>query len=181
MIMHETAVAGAFVIEPELAEDERGWFARVFAAAEFGANGLETAVAETSIAYNRSRLTLRGLHYQTAPHEETKLVRCTHGSAYDVIADLRPESPTSRRWHGVELSRENHLALYVPAGCAHGYLTLEDDTELLYQISRPYMPDAATGVRWNDPLFGIRWPETPQVISPRDASYPDYRRITERA
>jgi len=156
MILRETAVAGALVL----------------GAAEFAASGLETAVAETSIAYNQSRLTLRGLHYQTSPHEETKLVRCTSGSVYDVVADLRPDSPTSRGWHGVELSAENRLALYVPAGCAHGYLTLEDDTELLYQISRPYMPDAATGVRWDDPTLGIHWPASPRVISPRDASLP---------
>ncbi len=129
-------------------------------------------MAETSIAFNRSRLTLRGLHYQTAPHEETKLVRCTRGSVYDVVADLRPDSPTSRGWFGVELSAENCLALYVPAGCAHGYLTLEDDTELLYQISRPYMPDAATGVRWDDPTLAIDWPGPPWAISERDASYP---------
>jgi dTDP-4-dehydrorhamnose 3,5-epimerase len=175
MILRETAVAGAFVLEPEPIEDERGFFARVFDAAELAAHGLETAVAATSIAYNRAQWTLRGLHYQTAPHEETKLVRCTRGAVYDVAADLRPDSATYLAWHGVELSADNRLALHVPAGCAHGYLTLEDESELLYQISQPYVPAAATGVRWDDPALAIAWPAAPLVISARDAELPYVR------
>lgn len=175
MNVHETELAGVHVIEPERIEDERGFFARVFDARELADGGLDGAVAETSIGFNRSRLTLRGLHYQVAPHEETKLVRCTRGSVYDVAVDLRPESPTRFRWVAVELTAENRLALYLPAGCAHGYLTLEDDTEVAYQISKPYVPDAATGVRWDDPLLGIDWPAHPAVISTRDAAFPDIK------
>lgn len=173
MIIRDTALAGVHVIEPERIEDERGFFARVFDAREFADGGLDAAVAETSIGFNRSRLTLRGLHFQVAPHEETKLVRCTRGSVYDVAVDLRPESATRFRWVAVELTAENRLAVFVPAGCAHGYLTLEDETELVYQISKPYVPDAATGVRWDDPLLGIDWPAAPLVISERDAAFPD--------
>jgi len=171
--LRAATLPGVWVVEPALAEDERGFFARTFSASEFAAHGLEAAVAECSIAYNRARSTLRGLHYQSAPHEESKLVRCTRGSVYDVVVDLRPHSPTHLRWEAVELSAENRLALYVPAGCAHGYLTLDDDCELLYQISGPHVPDAANGVRWDDPALGIEWPGAPLVISSRDASYPD--------
>jgi dTDP-4-dehydrorhamnose 3,5-epimerase len=173
MILRELTLAGVFVIEPERKEDERGFFARTFSAAEFAERGLEPAVAESSVSFNRARGTLRGLHYQLPPHEETKLVRCTRGSVYDVVVDLRPDSPTHRRWEAIELSAENRLAVYLPAGCAHGYLTLEDGCELDYRISHRYVPDAAAGVRWDDPLLGIEWPATPTVISQRDASYPD--------
>jgi dTDP-4-dehydrorhamnose 3,5-epimerase len=174
MIFRETSVQGAYIVDSEHADDERGFFARAFSAAEFGEKGLETAVAECSIAYNRSRGTLRGLHYQRRPHEEAKLVRCTHGSIYDVAVDLRTGSPTHLRWAGVELSAENRLAFYVPPGCAHGYLTLTDDSELHYQISSPQVHEATAGVRWDDPVIGIEWPGTPVVISSRDASYPDF-------
>ena len=173
MTLRETSLAGVFVIEPVRSEDERGFFARTFSAAEFAALGLEPAVAECSIAFNHARGTLRGLHYQVAPHQETKLVRCTRGTVWDVVADLRPDSPTYLGWQQVELSAENRLVLYVPGGCAHGYLTLEDACELQYQISEPYRLEAAAGARWNDPLLGIEWPEPPTVISPRDAAYPD--------
>jgi dTDP-4-dehydrorhamnose 3,5-epimerase len=173
MIVRETELAGVHVVEPERIEDERGFFARVFDARELAELGLDTAVAETSIGFNRSRLTLRGLHFQVTPHEETKLVRCTRGAVYDVAVDLRPESATRFRWVAVELTADNRLALYLPAGCAHGYLTLEDDTEVAYQISKPYVPDAATGVRWDDPMLDIDWPARPAVISKRDAAFPD--------
>ena len=173
MIIRDTALAGVHVIEPERVEDERGFFARVFDAREFADGGLQGAVAETSVGFNSRRWTLRGLHFQVAPHEETKLVRCTRGSVYDVAVDLRPESPTRFRWVAVELTAGNRLALYLPAGCAHGYLTLEDNTEVAYQISKPYVPDAATGVRWDDPLLGIDWPASPAVISARDAAFSD--------
>jgi len=173
MILHPGTVAGAYVVEPEPVEDERGFFARIFSSHEFAERGLDASVAESSLSYNRDRWTLRGLHYQRTPHQESKLVRCVAGAVYDVAVDLRPDSPTFLRWQGVELSAESRLAYYVPRGCAHGYLTLEADTELLYQIAQPYVATAAAGVRWNDPLFGIEWPATPRVISARDASYPD--------
>jgi dTDP-4-dehydrorhamnose 3,5-epimerase len=173
MNFRETAVAGAYVVEPERADDERGFFARTFSATAFAERGLEPSVVECSVAHNRLRGTLRGLHYQHAPHEEAKLVRCIRGSVYDVAVDLRATSPTHLRWAAVELSAENRLAFYIPPGCAHGYLTLTDDSELQYQISEPHVPDAAAGVRWDDPALGIEWPGSPQVISSRDASYPD--------
>jgi dTDP-4-dehydrorhamnose 3,5-epimerase len=172
VILRETTVPGVHVVETEPVEDERGFFARVFAAADFEERGLVAAVAECSISFNRARLTLRGLHYQHAPHEEAKLVRCTRGAVYDVALDLRRDSPTYLRWEAVELSSENRLALYVPPGCAHGFLTLEDGCELLYQISQRYEPASAAGVRWDDPSVGIEWPASPAVISERDASFP---------
>ena len=175
MILCELAVAGAYVYEPERIEDERGFFARTFSAAEFAERGLESGVAECSLAHNHTAGTLRGLHYQTSPYGETKLVRCTRGVVYDVVVDLRPDSPTCLRWDSVELTAENRLVLYVPAGCAHGYLTLADGAELLYQMSQAHVPEAAAGVRWDDPLFQIEWPATPRVISPRDASHPDFQ------
>ena len=173
MIFRETKVVGAFVLEAERHEDERGFFARTFSAEELGGRGLDGRVAESSIAYNAVAFTLRGLHYQRPPHEETKLVRCTRGSVYDVIVDLRDDSATRLRWDAVELSDDNRLALYVPEGCAHGYLTLVDDSELTYLISHPYVEEAGAGVRWDDPLIGIQWPAVPAVIAARDASYPD--------
>jgi dTDP-4-dehydrorhamnose 3,5-epimerase len=176
MIFRETAVAGAYLVEPERHADERGFFAPTFSAEEFAAHGLDTRVAESSIAYNAASLTLRGLHYQLAPYEETKLVRCTRGSVYDVAVDLRPDSPTYLRWAGVELSAENRNSFYVPAGCAHGYLTREAETELSYLISQRYVAEAGAGVRWDDPAIAIEWPAAPEVISARDASYPDLGR-----
>jgi dTDP-4-dehydrorhamnose 3,5-epimerase len=173
MTFRETRVAGAFVIEAERHEDERGFFARTFSAEELGGHGLDGRVAESSLAYNPAAFTLRGLHYQRPPHEETKLVRCTRGSVYDVVVDLRDCSATRLHWDAVELSDENRLALYVPGGCAHGYLTLTDASELTYLISHPYVEEAAAGVRWDDPLIGIQWPAAPAVIAARDASYPD--------
>jgi len=173
VILHETTLAGVHVVEPELLEDERGFFARMFDTAQFAELGLDCAVAETSVGFNRRRWTLRGLHFQRAPHEEAKLVRCTRGAAYDVVVDLRRASATHLRWEAFELTAENRLAVYMPGGCAHGYLTLVDETEVMYQISQPYHPDAAAGVRWNDPLLEIDWPGEPRVISPRDGSFPD--------
>lgn len=172
MNLVETALPDVYVVEPEPVEDERGFFARVFSADEFEERGLVPAVAECSISYNHARWTLRGLHYQHAPHEEAKLVRCIRGAVHDVALDLRPDSPAHLRWTAVELSADNRRALYVPPGCAHGYLTLEDGCELLYQISQRYEPASAAGVRWDDPLVGIEWPAEPAVISRRDASFP---------
>jgi len=174
VILRATGVSGAFVVEIERIADERGFFARTFSADEFRRSGLEPAVLECSIAYNRSRATLRGLHYQTSPHAEAKLVRCTRGAVFDVAVDLRADSPTHLKWHAEVLDADTRSAFYIPPGCAHGYLTLGPDTELAYQISHGYVPEAASGVRWNDPLFRIAWPETPQVIAERDATFPDH-------
>jgi dTDP-4-dehydrorhamnose 3,5-epimerase len=165
----ETSLAGAFVIEPERREDERGYFARVFCEREFSAHGLETRFVQCSSSYNRTKGTLRGMHYQAPPHEEAKTVRCTRGAIYDVILDLRPGSSTYRNWFGIELSADNGRVLYVPKGFAHGFQTLIDDSEVFYQISQFYVPGAARSERWDDPAFAIRWPLTPSVMSPRDA------------
>jgi dTDP-4-dehydrorhamnose 3,5-epimerase len=175
MIFRDTGIGGAWVIEPERLEDERGFFARTWDTEEFADRGLSPDVAQCSISYNRVRGTLRGLHYQVAPHEEAKLVRCTAGAIFDVVVDLRPDSSTFRGWFGVELSAENRLALYVPEGCAHGFLTLDDECEVHYQISQLYVPEAASGVRWDDPAFGITWPGEVVVMNERDRSYPDFR------
>jgi dTDP-4-dehydrorhamnose 3,5-epimerase len=168
----ESPLAGAYTIELERLEDERGFFARSFCAEEFAARGLEVVMPQSSVSFNARRGTLRGLHYQAEPHAEDKLVRCTAGAIYDVIVDLRPGSPTARRWFGVELSAANHRSLFIPKGLAHGFLTLHDDTEVLYMISAPYAPGFERGVRWNDPAIGISWPTAPSVVSARDAAYP---------
>jgi dTDP-4-dehydrorhamnose 3,5-epimerase len=172
----QTPLPGVWVIELELLGDERGWFARTFDDREFEARGLNPAVVQCNASFNARRDTLRGMHYQAEPHGESKLVRCVRGAIFDVAVDLRADSPTHRDWHGVELSAENRLALYIPAGLAHGFQTLSEDCEVLYQMGSPYVPEAARGVRWDDPAFAIAWPEAPggRVISERDASYPDY-------
>ncbi len=171
MIFHETPLPGAFLVELEPLADERGFFARSFCAAQFAARGLAAHMSQCSISYNARRATLRGMHYQAAPHEEHKLVRCTAGAIFDVLVDLRPGSRALHRWHGEELSAANHRALYVPPGVAHGFVTLADDCEVLYMISEPFAPQSARGVRWDDPAFGIRWPLRPEVISARDAQF----------
>ena len=173
MIFHATQIEGVVVVEPERLEDERGFFARTWDVAEFVERGLNPRLTQCSISYNRVRGTLRGMHFQAAPYEEAKLVRCTAGSLFDVAVDLREGSPTFGEWYGVELSAENRRALYVPEGCAHGFLTLEDGCEAHYQISQTYKPEAARGVRWNDPAFAISWPGEVVVINERDRSYPD--------
>ncbi len=175
MIFRETPLPGAFVVEPELIEDERGFFARVFDANEFREHGLSSRVPHSSLSFNRLRGTLRGMHFQTPPFEECKLVRCIRGAIYDVLVDLRTDSPAYCCWFGTTLSAENRLALYIPKGVAHGFQTLEDETEVLYQISEAYSPKHARGVRWDDPAFGIEWKEPPRVISERDRSYRDFR------
>ncbi len=177
MIFAETAIGGAFVIELDMFGDERGYFARTYSAQQFVERGLDPAVAECSASFNRRAGTLRGMHYQADPHGEAKLVRCTRGAIKDVVLDLRPGSSTYRKWHAVELNEDNGRALFIPVGCAHGFQTLRDDTEILYQISVPYEPSAARGVRWDDPAFGIDWPVPPWdglTISDQDASYPDF-------
>jgi len=171
----ETTVRGAFLVDPEPHADERGSFARTWSAATFESHGLNPRLAECSTSFNHRRGTLRGLHYQIAPHEEAKLVRCTHGAIHDVIVDVRPDSPSFGRWAAVELSARNRRMLYVPEGVAHGFLTLEDCTEVFYQISAGYSPEHGRGVRWNDPALAIAWPVAPAVISPRDQTFPDFR------
>lgn len=174
MIFTETGLPGAYLIDPERQEDERGFFARSFCRDEFRAHGLNPDISQCSVSYNAKRGTLRGMHYQAAPYEEDKLVACTRGAVYDIIVDLRSGSPTFLRWLGVELTADSFRTLYVPRGFAHGFLTLEDHVVVYYQISEPYHPDAARGVRWDDPAFGIEWPFPPVVISPRDRDCPDW-------
>jgi len=168
------AVAGAYRIELEPHADDRGFFARTWSAEEFRSRGLNASLVECSISLNRIAGTLRGLHYQAAPHEEAKLVRCTRGSAFDVVVDLRPDSPTFKQHAAVTISADNRTAVYVPEGCAHGFVTLEDATELDYQISTQYAPSHSRGVRWNDPAFSIPWPFAPTCISERDQSFADF-------
>lgn len=175
VIFHPTSLAGVYVIEPERHEDERGYFARTWCQQEFAARGLQPRWAQGSVSYNRRRGTLRGLHFQSPPHAETKLVRVTRGAIFDVVLDLRPESPTRGQWQGWELTADNGYLVYVPTGCAHGFQTLADSSEVSYQISEFFHPPSAGGVRWNDPQFGIRWPLPVTVISARDAKYPDYQ------
>jgi dTDP-4-dehydrorhamnose 3,5-epimerase len=175
LFFSETALKGAFVIEPERHEDFRGFFARTFCRREFAEHGLEPDVEQSSISFNPRIGTLRGMHYQAAPCEEVKLVRCTMGRIYDVIIDLRPDSSTHRKHFAVELSAENRKMLYIPRGFAHGFQTLEDNAEVLYQMSDTYSPEHARGVRWNDPAFGIAWPAAERIIHERDQSYPDFR------
>jgi dTDP-4-dehydrorhamnose 3,5-epimerase len=174
----ETQIADVWVIEPELLEDERGFFARTWDTNVFAEHGLSPRFVQSSISYNRTRGTLRGLHFQAAPHEEAKLVRCTSGAIFDVAVDLRPDSETFRRWFGVELSARNRLALYVPEGCAHGFLTLADDSEVSYQISELWAPEAGRGVRWDDPAFDIEWPAEVVVINDRDRTYADFAAVS---
>ena len=174
MIFKEQFIQGLYLIEPEKKEDERGFFARLFCENDFTLRGLESQFIQSSIAYSLKRGTLRGMHFQCAPHEETKLVRCTKGAIFDVVIDLRPGSPTYRQWFGVELSSENRLMLYIPKGFAHGYQTLSDRTEVSYQMSAPHHPESARALRWNDPAFGIRWPLAVSVISKRDETVPDF-------
>ena len=174
MIFKETKLKGAYVIEIEPIEDERGFFARSFCAEEFEKYGLNPSIAQCNISYNQKKGTLRGMHYQVAPHAETKLLRCTMGAIYDVIIDLRPDSPTFKQWVATELLANNRRMLYIPEGVAHGFQTLEDHTEVFYQISEFYHPESVRGVRWNDPLFGIFWPVDVQMISIVDQQYPDF-------
>ncbi|MEW5745343.1 MAG: dTDP-4-dehydrorhamnose 3,5-epimerase [Nitrospirota bacterium] len=175
MIFKETALKGAFIIEPEKRADERGMFARAWCRNEFEAHGLVAAVVQSNLSFSRKKGTLRGMHYQLPPYEETKLVRCTKGALFDVIIDLRPASPTYKQWIGAELTEENHTMLYVPRGFAHGFQTLTDNVEVFYHVSQFYSPEAERGIRWNDPLFGIRWPEAAErTISDKDRSWPDF-------
>jgi dTDP-4-dehydrorhamnose 3,5-epimerase len=174
MIFTETTLKGAFVIHLEKLEDERGFFARTWCQLEFMRYGLNAQVAQCSISFNRKRGTLRGMHYQIAPYEETRIVRCTQGAIYDVIIDLRDHAPTFTQWIALELTSENRQMIYIPEGFAHGFQTLADNTEVFYQISESYAPEYARGVRWNDPAFGIQWPEDRRILSQRDRNFPDF-------
>jgi len=163
------------VIEPEMHEDHRGFFARTFCRREFEANGLNPDVVQCNISFNRRKGSLRGMHFQASPYSEAKLVRCTAGSIYDVIIDLRPSSSAFKKHIGVELSARNRKMLYIPEGFAHGFQTLEDDTEVFYQMSQFYSAEHSRGVRWDDPAFGISWPPGDRIIIERDRTYPDFR------
>ena len=175
MKFHATKLPGVFEIHLEPMRDERGFFARTWCRSEFEEHGLESALVQCNISFNTRKGTLRGMHYQAAPFAETKLVRCTQGSICDVVLDLRPQSPTFKRWVAVTLTEENRNMVYVPKGCAHGFLTLQDETEVFYQMSEVYNAESARGVRWNDPTFAIAWPEKVEVISDRDHNYPDFK------
>ena len=174
MIFTETKIRGAFIIEPELLTDFRGFFMRSFCKEEFEKHGLETSIVQCNISYNEKKGTLRGLHYQSPPYEEVKIVSCTKGAVYDVILDLRKNSKTYCQWVSIELTDVNYKMLYVPKGCAHGFQTLKDDTVVYYQMTEFFHPECANGVRWDDPAFGIHWPLGVKIISDRDERFPEY-------
>jgi dTDP-4-dehydrorhamnose 3,5-epimerase len=174
MIFHETLLSGAYIIDPERMEDERGFFARTWCRREFEAHGLNPRLVQCNISFNKKKGTLRGMHHQDPPYQETKIVLCTKGAIYDVIIDLRQKSSTFKQHLGVLLTAENRKMLYIPEGCSHGFLTLEDNTEVFYQMSEFYAPECARGIRWNDPGIGIQWPADVIIISERDRNYPDF-------
>jgi dTDP-4-dehydrorhamnose 3,5-epimerase len=175
MLFNPTALPGVFEIEVERLFDERGFFARAWCCKEFEAHGLESRLVQSSVSFNVQKGTLRGMHYQVQPAAEAKLVRCTRGAIYDVVLDLRHDSPTFAQWVALTLTADQRNMVYVPEGCAHGFLTLTDDTEVFYQMSEYYSPASARGVRWDDPAFQIAWPGTIDVISDRDRTYPNFR------
>ena len=175
MIFSETKLPGAFVIEPERLEDERGFFARLWSEQDFAEHGLVPHFMESNTSFSRKRGTVRGMHFQASPHGQVKLVRCTTGAIFDAIIDLRPGSPTFKQWDSIELSADNRLMLYVPIDFAHGFQTLVANTEVTYQMSSPYHPASSRGLRWDDPAFGIVWPEAERTIIARDREYPDFQ------
>ena len=174
MIFKETNLQGAFVIEPEMLSDDRGAFARIFCQKEFKDHGLNQNISQCSISINSKKFTLRGMHFQKSPYEEAKLIHCSRGLIYDVIVDLRPNSSTYMGWTSVEMSMDNKKMVYVPEGFAHGFQTLENNTEVIYQMSQFFLPDHSGGFRWDDPSFSIEWPSDPKVISPKDQAFPDF-------
>jgi len=174
MNFQRLSIAGSYLVEPEPHADDRGFFVRTYCSKVFADKGLNPNLRQCSISFSVSRHTLRGMHYQLSPHEEAKLVRCTQGAAYHVVLDLRDESENYLQWAGAELSAANRNMIYVPEGVAHGFITLQDDTEIFYQISECYSPESAAGVRWDDPVFDIAWPSKPAVISERDRGFADY-------
>lgn len=173
----ETKLKGAFILELQEMRDDRGYFARTFCTRELEEHGLISDVKQANMSWNDKAGTLRGMHFQFAPYEETKLIRCTQGALYDVIIDLRKGSDTYRQWIGVELSADNHKALFVPRDFAHGFITLTANTEAFYMVSQSYQPGSEGGIRWNDPQFAIDWPIEPEVISEKDAAWPDYEEV----
>lgn len=179
MIFQETKLKGAYIIEPERLEDERGFFARTFCQKEFEKQGLNHRFVQCNISFNKKKATLRGMHYQVAPHEEAKIVSCARGAIYDVIVDLRPGSPTFKQWFSVELTADNRKALYIPEGFAHGFQTLEDETEIFYQMSEFYHPESARGLRYDDPAFGIEWPVEACVVASKDRSFGSFENAFE--
>lgn len=172
MVFTETRIPGAWIVDPKTIADHRGLFATTWLPSEFESRGLDSAIAQCNLAFSLKRGTLRGMHFQRSPHEQVKVVRCTRGAILDVVIDLREGSPAFRQWEAFELTQDNRRMLYIPKGLAHGYLTLGDDSEVFYQASTPWAPQAEDGVRWNDPAFAIRWPFEPVVISERDATWP---------
>ena len=174
MKFYKAELEGAYIIELDKLEDQRGFFARTWCQKEFEEQGLAARIAQANVSFNTRAGTLRGMHYQDAPKEETKLIRCTRGALYEVIIDLRRGSPTYKRWICAELTEQNYKMLYVPAQFAHGYVTLEDKTEMIYFMSEFYTPGVERGLRWNDPEFGIIWPRPVEVISDKDANWPDF-------
>lgn len=181
MIFTETKLQGAFIIDVNRLSDERGFFARSWCEDEFAAHGIHMPPVQANLSSNPQKGTLRGMHYQLPPYEETKLVRCTRGAIYDVIVDLREESPTYLQWIGVELTADSFRMLFVPGRFAHGFITLEDKTDVAYQVSAKYTPGAERGLRWNDPAIGIEWPIQPTLVSPKDAVHPDYQVVAVEA
>lgn len=171
MLFSSTKLPGVFLIDIEQKSDNRGFFSRTLCEEELARKGLVSRFVQTSISFNTKAGTLRGMHWQVPPHEETKIVRCTQGRVWDVAVDLRPDSPTYKQWVGVELSAENHRSIYIPAGFAHGFVTLEDDSEMLYSISAFYHPECSNGARWDDGAFGIEWPVKPGVIAEKDLTW----------
>jgi len=171
----KTNISDLYIIEIEKKEDSRGYFARTFCKKEFASQDLQTDFVQSNIAHSDSKGTLRGMHYQKSPHSETKIVRCTRGSLYDIAIDLRPGSPTFKKWFGTELSDSGNKMLYIPKGFAHGYLTLQDKTEIQYMVSECYTPSSEKGVRYNDPAFNIKWPIEPKIISKKDKNWPDFK------
>ncbi|MFQ5349965.1 MAG: dTDP-4-dehydrorhamnose 3,5-epimerase [Thermoanaerobaculia bacterium] len=174
MKVRETKLPGVYLIEPERQSDDRGFFARTFCSRELAELGLVSTIAQSSISFNPTEGTLRGMHYQAPPHGETKIIRCTMGAIWDCLIDLRPDSPTYRGWLAEELTAENRKLFYVPEGIAHGFLTLAPNTEVFYEISTFFVPEAARGVRWDDPAFGVDWPRRPRLLSDRDRTYEDF-------
>jgi dTDP-4-dehydrorhamnose 3,5-epimerase len=175
MIFKKTKISGVYLLQPEQLTDERGFFARVWCQSEFTEQGIDPRIVQCNLSFNPHKGTLRGMHYQRAPHEETKIVRCTMGAIFDVALDLRRDSPTFKQWVGAPLTAENREMLVIPPGCAHGFLTLAHNTEVFYQMSAYYAPTHGAGVRWNDPAFGIHWPGDVTMIADRDRDYPDFR------
>lgn len=175
MTFHETKIPGVFEIRLETIPDERGFFARSWCETEIAGRGLNPNLVQCNVSFNTRKGTMRGMHYQTAPYAETKLIRCTSGGIYDVVIDLRPGSKTFKSWISAVLTSKNRNMIYVPEGCAHGFLTLEDNSEVFYQMSQAYNAESARGVRWNDPAFQIQWPGKVEVMSERDRNYPNFK------